>query len=68
MANITFPDFGDNLNTRQKGERMVNFALKQMRVGFTNDDRKVLFGATLKETISSEEDAIELIEQFFTIV
>lgn len=62
MTEITFP-------TNIDGCAKVRYALRQMRSNeFTNDDRKVLFGALLNDEVSTEEEAIVLIEQFFAII
>ncbi len=62
MTEITFP-------TNIGGCAKVRYALRQMRGNeFTNDDRKVLFGALLNDEVSTEEEAIVLIEQFFVII
>ena len=70
MTEITFPEKVMNRTPeRELALSKVRYAHQQMRGDeFSTDDRKVLFGAILREEVDTDEDATNLIEQFFNIV
>ena len=71
MADITFPDgFDKNCTSdRQRAGKMISLAFREMKKGdFDKEDLKPFIDWFENDYELTSEVAIELIEQYFTIV